>query len=296
VESLEERAVPMGTWNPLVNPIPSASAGFPMLLLSDGTVMAHGSGSASNQWYQLTPDATGGYINGTWSTLPAMSTGRFAFISDVLRDGRVLVQGGEYSGPDGARNYTNSGEIYDPVANTWTTIANFPRKLFGDDPSEVLPNGDILGGYIAGPQTYVYDPIRNVWSATGFKLRADQSDEETWVKLPDSSILSYDIFASIARNKFEAQRFIPSQNQWVDASTLDPNNPPSLLSGDNQGDELGPAFLLPSGKVLFFGANGNTAYYTPSTDTWTAGPSEPIVSLNGNLTQLARIIHQAHFH
>jgi hypothetical protein len=286
VEFLEERAVPTGTWTPLANPIPSASAGFPMLLLSDGTVMAHGSGPTSSQWYQLTPDASGGYINGTWSTLPAMSTGRFAFTSDVLTDGRVLVLGGEYSGPDGARNYNNTGEIYDPVANLWTAMVNFPRKRFGDDPSEVLPNGDVLGGYIAGPQTYRYDPIRNVWTATGIKLRGDGSDEETWVKLPDESILSYDIFASITHNRFGAQRFVPSTNQWVDASTLDPNNPPGLLSGANQGDELGPACLLPNGNVIFFGANGNTALYTPATDTWTAGPSEPVVSLNGQPTQL----------
>ena len=51
-----------------------------------------------------------------------------------------------------------------------------------------------------------------------------------------------DVFAS-AGSTFQAQRYIPSQDQWVDASTLDPTNPPSPLSSKNEGSELGPAFL-----------------------------------------------------
>ena len=39
-------------------------------------------------------------------------------------------------------------------------------------------------------------------------------------------------------------------------------------------DEIGPAVLLPTtGQAFFIGANGNTALYTPSTNTWTAGPT-----------------------
>src|SRR4051794_21884974 len=39
-----------------------------MMLLSDGTVMAHGAGK-TNTWYLLTP-TNGSYTAGTWSTLP----------------------------------------------------------------------------------------------------------------------------------------------------------------------------------------------------------------------------------
>ena len=103
----------------------------------------------------------------------------------------------------------NSGEIYDPVANTWTPVATDPLPVaianesnnpalnaFGDDPSMLLPNGNILTGYIAGPQTEIYNPTTNSWSAGGTKLNNDQSDEETWVKLPNGKILSYEIFVN----------------------------------------------------------------------------------------------------
>jgi len=70
----------------------------------------------------------------------------------------VFLVGGEYSGPSGASNWINSGEIYDPVANSWSPTATFPQSQFGDDPTEILPNGNILAGYLSGAQTYIYNP------------------------------------------------------------------------------------------------------------------------------------------
>ena len=199
-----------------------------------------------------------------------MGTARLYFASNVLPTDQVFVVGGEYSGPSGTQNWANTGEIYNVVTNTWTPITNFPRTQFGDDPSEVLPNGNVLAGYLSGPQTYIYNPSNNTWSQAGTKLRSDRSDEETWVKLPDGSILSYDIFASISSGVGHAQRYIPSTNTWVDAGTV-----PVQLSSSSDGDELGPALLLPDGRVFFIGCNGNTAFYNPSTNTWSTGPTVP---------------------
>jgi hypothetical protein len=275
VEHLEERAVPTGTWTSLARPFPGSGA-LEMMLLSDGTVMVHdGGGAASSVWERLTPDSTGSYINGTWSRIAPMHLARVAFASNVLTDGRVFVLGGEYSGPNSDLNLTNTGEIYDPVANTWTTIPNFPKPVYGDDPSEVLPDGRVLAGYKLGPQTYLYDPATNAWSAAGTKLHNDPSREETWVKLPDNSILSYDITSSIISGTGHAQRYVPSLGQWVDAGTV-----PVLLSTADVAHEIGPAFLLPDGRVFFLGATGNTAFYTPPTNptdpgSWVDGPVIP---------------------
>src|SRR6185437_7856652 len=199
---------------------------------------------------------------GTWSPLASMNLQRLYFASDVLPDGRVFVEGGEYSRSGGAQNETNTGEVYDPVANTWSPIATFPQPSFGDDPSQLLPDGRVLAGYINGPQTYIYDPSANTWSFAANKVLNDASDEETWIKLPDDSILTYDV-----SNNGHAQRFIPSQDQWVDAG-----NVPVTLSA---GSEIGPAFVLPDGRAFFLGATGHTAFYTPATNTWTAGPDIP---------------------
>ncbi len=239
-----------------------------MMLLSDGGVMVHGGGGgASNAWYRLSPDSSGNYINGSWSTLTPMGTGRLYFTSDVLPSGKVFLLGGEYSSQGGL---TNTGEMYDPVSNTWSTIASFPNSNFGDDPSEVMPDGRVLAGYIFGPQTYLYNPTTNTWSSAGTKLNSDRSDEETWTKLPDGSILSYDIFASDSSGIGSAQRYVPATNQWVATGTV-----PVALSSDAVGSELGPGLLLPDGRVFLLGATGNTAYYTPSTNSWTAGPPIP---------------------
>ena len=259
LEPLESRTMLTGSWTSLAHGAPGGTG--TMMLLSDGTVMAQGGGT-TNTWYRLSPDSSGSYVNGTWTQPASMSVSRLYFASNVLTDGRVFVVGGEYSSLGG---FTNTGEVYNPVTNAWSNIPNYPLGGFGDDPSSVLPDGRVLTGYVSGPKTEIYDPVANTWSAAGTKLDNDRSDEETWVKLPDGSILSYDVF-----DNGHAQRYIPSQNQWVETGTV-----PVALSSGSVGSELGPAFLLPDGRAFFIGANGNTAFYTPSTDTWAAGPVVP---------------------
>jgi hypothetical protein len=272
LELLETRNLLSGTWTQLASLAPSDAGTNTMMLLSDGTVMVQGGGTptiVTKTWYQLTPDSSGGYINGAWSQLPSMGLEREWYASNVLPDGRVFVLGGEDSGPNGNMNWTNTGEMYDPLANNWTGITNFPRTQFGDDPSEVLPDGRVLVGYLSGPQTYIYNPATDTWTEAGTKLRNDRSDEETWVKLPDDSILSYDVFDA-ADGVAHSQRYIPAQDQWVDAGDV-----PVILSTLQVGYELGPAFLLPDGRVFQLGATGQTAYYDPSSNSWTAGPDIP---------------------
>jgi hypothetical protein len=285
IEALEDRTL-FSSWTLLPTNVPNyPNVHFgPMIQLSDGTVMVQ-EGNTSSQWFKLTPDLFGNYVNGTWSQLASMQVARQYYGSNVLPSGKLLVVGGEYSSAGGD---TNTGEIFDPTANSghgsWSLITPFPQSNFGDDPTQMLdptqtfPNRRILAGYLGGPQTYFYDPVANSWSFAANKLRGDSSDEETWTKLPDGSILSYDVWASVSQNTFLAERYIPSQNQWVDASNVDPHNPPGLLSSASSGYELGPAVLLPDQRVFFLGANGstgNTAFYTPSTSTWTAGPPIP---------------------
>jgi autotransporter-associated beta strand protein len=252
--------------------MPSGAGGAQeMMLLSDGTVLIlGGSDSESANWYKLTPNSTGSYINGTIAQVASMSVSRLFFTSDVLPSGKVFVLGGEYSGTGG---FNNTGEIYDPVANSWSSITNFPQGSFGDDPSEVLPNGNVLAGYVSGTQTYIYNVAGNSWSQTGTKKNSDRSDEETWVKLPNNDILSYNIFASPSSGTGSAQFYNPATGSWSSTGSV----PVPLTSGGTGGlgDELGPGFLLPDGRVFLIGANGNTVLYSYTTNTWTQGPSLP---------------------
>jgi hypothetical protein len=268
VEALEERVVPAGTWTPLSAISPSPDGFNSMMLLTDGTVMlSGGNDNAENAWYKLTPDSSGNYVNGTFSSLASMNVYRLFYGSNVLPNGNVFVIGGEYSDPNTDQNFNNTAETYNPLTNKWTMDAQFPQTSFGDDPTVVLstgPNtGKILCGYVSGPQTYLYDPATDTWTQSGTKLNNDQSDEEAWIKLSDGSILSYNVFASNS-----AQRYIPATGQWVPTGSV-----PVQLADSNS--ELGAGLLLQNGLVLQLGATSNTALYNPTTNTWVAGPQIP---------------------
>jgi Kelch motif len=269
VEPLEGRNLPSGgRWVQVINPAPNTTG--TVLLLSSGTVMVQ-EGGDHRSWYQLTPSSSGSYADGSWSQLASMLDQRLFYASDVLPSGDVFVAGGEYS--NGLHDRTNTGEIYDPTTNTWTSIPNFPLSEIGDAPSEVLPNGQVLVGSIQGPATYTYNVATNAWSQAANKLNDDSSSEETWVKLPGGSILSYSITASINSSTNQAQRYLPNANKWVRTGRV-----PVPLSSIDAGYEIGPAFLLPDRRVFFLGATGDTALYTPSTNRWTRGPTIPGLS------------------
>src|SRR5262245_31662140 len=105
-----------GTWATLANAPPAAVC--TTLLLTDGTVLAQG--VSTNHWYRLTPNANGNYHSGTWTTLADSVHAPLYYASGILRDGRVIVAGGEYDA--GAMVWLLNVEAYNPVANTWTTL------------------------------------------------------------------------------------------------------------------------------------------------------------------------------
>ena len=148
-----------GTWTALTHTAPAGIG--TMELLTDGTVI----GTQGKNWYKLTPDSSGSYANGTWSTMASMSLERLYDATNVLPDGRVFVVGRRVLGSRVSRpTDTNTGEIYNPVTNTWSSIPNVPATSFGDDPSMLLPDGRVLVGSLNNANTYIYDPATNSWS------------------------------------------------------------------------------------------------------------------------------------
>jgi hypothetical protein len=254
-----------------------------MLLLTDGTVLCHDEPnttsppvSGSKRWWKLTPDSFGSYRDGTWSQLADGPNSPLYFACSVLRDGRVFIAGGEYDGTN-AQVELLAAEIYDPVANTWKTIGTPAGwSQIGDAPSAVLPDGRVLLGDINGNRIAIYDPAANTWTA-GPTKDDTRCAEETWVLLPDQTVLALE-----CDRQPRTEKYVMAANVWVTAG----NTPVTLI--DTASDEVGSAIALPDGRAFCIGATNHTALYTPppianQPGTWAAGPDFPVV-VQGRVT------------
>jgi len=134
---LSARAV--GTWTPMIRTTPwGVSDTGNVVLLGDGRVLCSGP-NTSTQWWTLGPDSSGSYENGIFVPVGNSTVGRLFNPIFTMRDGRVLVCGGEdVTGMDFA-----SCEIFDPSTNMWTSIQDMP-EMIGDTPSASLADGRVL--------------------------------------------------------------------------------------------------------------------------------------------------------
>jgi len=250
-----------GTWTKLAH-----KPGFntsTMLLLTDGTVMCQEEGG--KRWKKLTPDTTGSYVNGTWSDLAPMHWTRRYYASAVLADGSVFVSGGEYSD---AGSETNKTEIYEPTTDTWTEVAapsGWTRV--GDAACAVLPDGRVLLGNLDDTRTAIFNPATRTFSAGPAK--GSSSSEESWVLLPDETIITVRCDSSR-----RADKYVASTGTWVSGGTL----PTGII--EIASSEIGAGILLQDGRAFYAGANNHTALYTPpaqasATGTWAMGPDFP---------------------
>jgi fibronectin type 3 domain-containing protein len=249
--SSEVNATPMptGTW---LGQVTSPPAGLQYgLLLSDGTVICADGGT---DWYRLTPDSHGSYLNGTWSQIASMNSSRLFFSSVVLTNGNVYVAGGEYGG--------GPAELYDSVANQWTVIQP-PTENFSDADSKILPSGNVLQSD-SQSSVYIYYPGANTEI---YDENCGDMNESCWCRLPNDNILAVNGYGT------SSEHYVPTLNAWHAD-----NNVPVAVFG--YGGELGPLIALPNGKAFQIGATPNTAIYTPggsltSAGTWVAGAVMP---------------------
>ena len=277
------------TWSTLTSR-PSAGVSNCMLL-TDAGVMCQSGGS----WFKLTPNSSGSYLNGTWSSIASLPSGYVpdAYASAVLADGRAVLVGGEYN--NGSFVLTNMGAVYNPKTNAWTMLTppttGSPNNLqcLGDAPSLVLADGRLLVGSKLFQDMAALDPATLTWSIITFTGKTDGfNSEEGWTLLPDASFFALDV-----KNAPASERFLPTgptTGVWAfGGNSLDDLHTPTTSQPlqapncplYNPPGEVGPALLLPSGKVFAVGANGLTGIFTPppanstATGTWARGPQLP---------------------
>ena len=292
---------PPGTkspWTPLKNPPPFNTPGT-MLLESDGTVLVHDEPdnnkiAATSAWYKLTPDSKGSYIDGTWSRIASMPTGYrpLYFASAILPDGRMIVEGGEYIGENAV--WSNKGAIYNPVTNTWASVAPPPGWTnIGDAASDVLANGTFMlqqpcQTCVTNPDLTVDDALLNAktltWRVIPGTGKNDPNDEEGWTLEPSGQLLTLDLWAPP-----QTQLYNPGTELWSFAGNTatngNPLNPWPVV-------EIGPQVEVPGGNTFVVGAGTSTqepptacttdastqtGLYNYKARTWTAGPQIPAI-------------------
>ncbi len=189
-----------------------------------------------------------------------------------------------------------------------------PSNQFGDQATELLNNDTILAAdpsigtgstnnsfVFNVPGTY-YD-VNGTWTATATTQANSTGDnEDNWVLLPGGDVIDYEVRLSDQNpaSPGSAQLFVPAGNalpgggtstgQWVNAS-----NGLTQLTSTNLDGDLGPGVLLPyyapfnGPAAMYFGANGSTAFYNPSTNSWTSSTTnafdqEPSYTAPGGTT------------
>jgi hypothetical protein len=242
----------------------------------------------------LTPDAFGNYVNGTWTRIASTPAGYTPIYhaTAVLPDGRLIIEGGEYNQLKPA--WTNQGAIYDPRRDEWRSV-NPPAgwNTIGDAQGVVLPNGTFMVANCCTNETALLDAEELTWTPTG-SGKFDANDEEGWTLLPNGKVLTVDAYVPInipyEPTGMNSEIYDPETGSWQSAGSTRVQLWDSWLNcGERSREpkagptfEVGPAVLRPDGTVFYAGSNtcgpgypGSTAIYNSRRGTWRAGPDFP---------------------
>ncbi|MBV8800957.1 MAG: hypothetical protein JO208_14270 [Alphaproteobacteria bacterium] len=275
VEAPYQGSKQSGTWTDLKKAFPGPTGPDTSLLMTDGTVLMHS--WCTSKWYRLTPDSKGSYVNGKWTQAGSLPSGYypFFFASEVLPDGRIMINGGEYNSSDGncgSGAWTNKGALYDPVSDSWTSVAPPSGwSTIGDAQSVVLPKGAYMVANCCTAQqaTAAIKGTKVTWSLTGTG-KGDVNDEEGWTQLPNGKIITVDANRGLGQQFSMTEIYDPSTGKW----TAGPNTTADLV--DTSSHEVGPGVLRPDGSVIWFGGTPSNSIYDYASNTWNKAPSLPL--------------------
>lgn len=205
-----------------------------------------------------------------WSLLAPMHQGRIEHTATQLRDGRVLVTGGEYI--EGTWwHVLDSVEIYDPTSQTWTTAAPLNDSRSGHT-ATLLANGKVM---VVGGQTMdgstkeplasveVFTPHSGRWVHIAPLNEARVGHSVT--ELTDGRVL---VVGGVGKNGLaRPEIFDPRTGRWT---------PAAPLATARRGHT---AVRMEDGRVLVAGGLGDDGVlasvelYDPSSNKWIPAPA-----------------------
>jgi hypothetical protein len=303
---------PLACWQD-AGPLHVARQGHTATLLADGRVLvAGGVGDAGTSAEIYDP------VKGSWTLAATLHLTRAGHTATLLLDGRVLILGGHQTyiapvwlpgamAPTQARVLNDdTGEMYDPAADTWTSIPGplTPRGYFS---ATLLADGRvlILGGIDDSDNSLgsaeLYDPTTGQWAQTGSlprgAIHASVQSGTRWghtaTLLGDGRVLMAGGFDDdwTMNGVPEAYLYDPATGLWMQAGRL--TDPRAWHTAN----------LLPDGRVIVAGGEwhycpdngdwcrehtlGTTEVYDPATRAWSPGPPLGVARSSHTSTLLA---------
>lgn len=285
----------MGSWTAGITPPGSGSFALLFQLLTDGSVLfgpwfEPATGTAKN--YRLVPDANGSYKNGTFVAASYSPVVHYGYCTSVANDGRVILHGSEF--------YSGQGitEVYDPVANVWTTIpgiASHEPVIVLDDGRHYTPRPDASRFLTADSLTY---------SPTG--SAAFTPTESGMCLLPDGRVL----LVHASDGSASSSIYQPSDDTWTGvnysawlathAASWKQKVTRKFVSDGTINYELGSLAWMPKiGKAVLIGGQGDIFTFDPSAPSgqeWAVEAALPMETdftvpptFNGKVSSIGRI-------
>lgn len=222
----------------------------------------------------------------TWMVGAPLVEERSDHSATALRDGRILVAGGNQGG-----KLLRSVEIYDPSRDLWTIAAPLPRPRTQFSMTTLL-NGRVLvaGGFqddgIITASTLLYDPVTNRW--TGGATLLEPRLNHAMVPLPGGDVL---FVGGEGHASATSERYDYRLGRFVDAGRI---SAPRLVA---------QAAHLPDGRVLLAGGLpvpgvGSFApvaaveLWDPATSVWATVPDAPTRRAFGLLVSTDRGVYR----
>jgi hypothetical protein len=186
-----------------------------------------------------------------WQRIAPMPEPRTEHISAVLRDGRVLLCGGNVT-----RGATATCVIYDPRRAGWQPAASLTKPRVRalatnlSDGRVVVAGGTLFEGRFPNEDVEVYDPSSARWQA--LSALADPVSDPHLVALPSGRLLAIGGFHGQFPSQ-DTQLYDPASGGWMAKS----GNAPIAST----------VTLLADGRVAAF-AGDNSATYDVDSDLW----------------------------